>query len=127
MVFPKLHLTGGNEQTGNSWYLDNGAINHMTGDLQKFMESCEGIIGKVRFGDGSSVEIKGKGSILFRCKTGDQWLLLGVYYIPRLRSNLVSLGQLTENGHRIVMDDDVLEVHNKMMAILIMKVTRSLN
>jgi hypothetical protein len=86
----------------------------MTGNLQKFLELDEGIMGKVRFSDGSSVEIKGKGTILFRCRNGDQWALLGVYYIPRLRSNLVSLGQLTECGHRIEMDDDVLEVHGKM-------------
>jgi len=87
----------------------------------------EGVTGKVRFGDGSSVEIKGKGSILFRCKTGDQWVLLGVYYIPKLRSNLISLGQLTENGHQIVMDDDDLEVQDKISGKLIMKVRRSLN
>lgn len=79
-------------------------------------------MGKVRFGDGSLVDIKGKGSILFRCNTGDQWVLSGVYYIPRLRSNLVSLGLLTESEHRIVMDDDVLEVRDKVSAKLIMKV-----
>jgi transposase InsO family protein len=126
-VFPELHLTGGGEQTGNCWYLDNGASNHMTGDLHKFTELDEGVTGKVRFGDGSSVEIKGKGTILFRCRTGDQWALPDVYYIPRLRSNLVSLGQLTETGHRIELDEDVLEVHDKTTSTLIMKVKRSQN
>jgi hypothetical protein len=126
-VFPELNLTGGGEQTGNTWYLDNGASNHMTGDLEKFAELDEGIKGRVRFGDGSSVEVKGKGTILFRCRNGDQWALGDVYYIPKLRSNLVSLGQLTESGHRIEMDDDGLEVHDKMSQKLIMKVTRSQN
>ena len=54
-------------------------------------------------------------------------MLPGVYYIPKLRSNLISLGQLTENGHRIVMDDDDLEVQDKISGKLIMKVRRSLN
>jgi len=70
-VFPELHLTGDGELNGDCWYLDNWASNHMTGDSRKFTVLDEGVTGKVRFGDGS-VEIKGKGSILFRCKTGDQ-------------------------------------------------------
>lgn len=36
-----------------------------------------------------------------------------VYYIPKLRTNLISLGQLTEIGHRIVMDDDEITVSEK--------------
>jgi hypothetical protein len=105
-VSPELHFTGVGEQTGDVWYLDNGASNHMTGDRKKFTELDEGIMGKLRFGDGSTVEIEGKGSILFRCKDGDQWVLSGVYYIPKLQRNLVSLGQLTECGHRILMAND---------------------
>jgi hypothetical protein len=50
-----------------------------------------------------------------------------VYYIPKLYSNLVSLGQLTETGSRVEMDDDWLEVHDKMSSRLIMKVERSAN
>ena len=125
--FPKLHLTGGSEQTGDIWYLDNRASNHTTGDRNKFTELNEGIMGKVKFDDGSIVEIEGKGSILFRCKKGDQWVLSGVYYIPKLRSNLVSLGQLTECGHRILMDNDDLEVFDKVGRRLIMRVRRTLN
>ena len=37
-VFPELHLTGGGASTGNIWYLDNGASNHMTG-IQKSLRS----------------------------------------------------------------------------------------
>lgn len=70
-VVLELHLTGGGEFTGDNWYLDNGVSNHMTGDPGKFEELDGGVTGKVRFGDGSSVQIEEKGSILFRCKDGD--------------------------------------------------------
>jgi hypothetical protein len=37
---------------------------------------------------------------MFACKNDKQWLLLQeLYYIPKLRSNLVSIDQLTEIGH----------------------------
>lgn len=124
---PELHLTRGGETTSDTWFLDNGASNHMTGDAKKFKVLDEIVTRKVRFGDGSSVEIRGKGSILFKCKNGDQWLLPEVYYIPKLCSNLVSLGQLTEIGHKIVMDDELLEVFDKNAPRLIMKVKRTTN
>ncbi|GJW82981.1 ribonuclease H-like domain, reverse transcriptase, RNA-dependent DNA polymerase [Tanacetum coccineum] len=54
------------------WYLDNGASNHMTGVKEHFKEIDEKITGNVRFGDGSYVEIKGKGSILLECKNKEQ-------------------------------------------------------
>jgi hypothetical protein len=53
----------------------------------------------MRFGDGSTVEIQGKGTIAFQGRTRDQWVLRDVYFIPKLRANLISLGQLTEIGH----------------------------
>ncbi|GJU37928.1 zinc finger, CCHC-type containing protein [Tanacetum coccineum] len=42
------------------WYLDNEASNHMTGVREHFKELDEKVSGKVRFGDGSYIEIKGK-------------------------------------------------------------------
>ncbi|GJU66453.1 ribonuclease H-like domain, reverse transcriptase, RNA-dependent DNA polymerase [Tanacetum coccineum] len=43
------------------WYLDNGASNHMTGVKEHFKEIDKKITRNIRFGDGSYVEIKGKG------------------------------------------------------------------
>lgn len=126
-VLPELHLTSGGGSSGDVWYLDNGASNHMTGDLEKFRTLDEKITGKVRFGDDSTVEIKGKGTILFQCKSGDQWALTEVFFIPKLRSNLISLGQLTETGHKVVLDDEMLDVFEKNPFRLIMKVDRTLN
>ena len=56
-VFPELHIAGARLVTGGNWYLDNGASNHMTGDREKFQELDEAVTGKVRFGDGSTVQI----------------------------------------------------------------------
>ncbi|GJY82012.1 zinc finger, CCHC-type containing protein [Tanacetum coccineum] len=88
------------------WYLDNGASNHMTGIREHFKELDEKVSGKVRFEDGSYIEIKGKGSILIECDDEKQRIISHVYYIPDLKSNLLSLGQFTEIGCKVVMEDD---------------------
>lgn len=51
--------------TNNIWYLDNGASNHMSGNRMFFVSLDERVTGKVRFGDDSHIDIKGKGSICF--------------------------------------------------------------
>jgi hypothetical protein len=47
-VIPKLY-----EPEEDTWSLDNGASNNMTGNRSYFSEMNERIIGKVRFGDDS--------------------------------------------------------------------------
>lgn len=126
-VTPTL-LTGCQEKKGNSnmWYLDNGDCNHMTGDKEKFEELNENITGTVKFGDGSTVKIEGKGSIIFRCKNGEERMLREVFYIPSLCSNIVSLGQLSEEGNKVILNGNYLWVYEEQVKLL-MKVQRSRN
>jgi len=91
-VNPKLYFIGEEHSCMDVWYLDNYANNHMSGDHQNFRDIDASMGGKVCFGDGSTVEIHGRGSILFQGGSGNQWLLSDVYFIPKLKSNLISLG-----------------------------------
>ena len=73
-----------------------------------FYQLDDTVTGKVRFGDDSTVDIMGKGSIRFIAKSGEKNVLKGVYYIPALHSNIVSLGQATEVGCEVRMKDNML-------------------
>lgn len=64
--------------------------------------------GKVRFVDGSMVAIKGKDSVMLQCKNGESRTLTDVYYIPSLYSNIISLGQLSEEGYKVVLSGDFI-------------------
>lgn len=77
-------LGGATSYVGDSWYLDSGASNHMTGNKEKFTELDKSIGGTVRFGDGSVVNIQGYSTVLFKCKSGEHRILTNVYYIPQL-------------------------------------------
>ncbi|GJU68363.1 uncharacterized mitochondrial protein-like protein [Tanacetum coccineum] len=108
------------------WYFNNSASNHMTGSYSYFSELNENITGRVRFGDGLCVSINRKGSILFQGKNEEQKLLKDVYYIPALRSNVISLGQATISGYDISIRGDFLTMRDSWGNLLI-KVPRSAN
>lgn len=108
------------------WFLDTGASNHMTGAKGVFAKLDTGVTGTVKFGDGSVVDIQGRGMILFACRNGEHHALTDVYYIPRLRRNIVSLGQLDENGCQILIENDVLCLRDQQQRLLV-RVERARN
>jgi len=100
------------------WILDTGAMNHMTGERSSFSDLDTSVHGTVRFGDGSVVGIEGRGTILFTCKTGEHQRLPGVYLIPKLTANIISLGQLDEDHYKILIEEGVLRVWDQRRRLL---------
>lgn len=80
----------------------------------------------MKFGDGSTVEIKGKGSVSLKWKNGEEKLLHEVYFIPNLCSNIISLGQLSEEGNKVILHKEYLKVYDENQRLL-MNVKRSPN
>ncbi|XP_066350338.1 uncharacterized protein [Miscanthus floridulus] len=90
--------TGTGDDKIDYWYLDTSATHHMIGRREFFSNLDTGVKGSVKFGNASTIEIKGVSSIVFTTKTGEPQLLTSVYYIPMLRNSIISSGQLDENG-----------------------------
>jgi len=78
----------------------------------------------MKFEDGSKVEIRGRGTIIFRCQNGEHHALTDVYYIPQLRSSIVSIGQLDEHGCEVLVKSGVLRIRDREQRLLA-KVQRS--
>lgn len=84
-IKPSIYET--EQDMSNLWYLDNGASNHMSGNRVFFKDLNETITGKVRFGDDSRIDIRGKGSIVFVFDGGaKQHHKLRSSYRSRMRS-----------------------------------------
>jgi len=58
--------------------------------------------------------------------TGEHRILTNVYYIPMLKSNIISLGQLDENGCKVVIEGGVMTILDRLQRLLA-KVKRSSN
>jgi hypothetical protein len=63
----------------------------MTGRREFFTKLDSDVRDSVKFGDASSVKIKGVDSVIFTAESGEHRLLTGVYYIPALRNSIISL------------------------------------
>jgi hypothetical protein len=68
------------------------------------------VLWTVRFGDDSVAQIKGRGTVAFVCKTGETRSFSGVYFIPRLTTNIVTIGQLEEVGYKIDINTEVMQI-----------------
>jgi hypothetical protein len=97
----------------------------MTGDMAQFSKLDLSVGGTVRFGDGATVSIAGRGNVLLELQSGHK-ILTNVYYVPKLKRNIISLGQLTERGCKIVLEDKYLWGYDRQRQFM-MKVERSKN
>lgn len=104
------HLDDRKERDAETWVLDTGATNHMSGARAAFIKLEEMELGSVRFGDDSMARIEGRETVAFLCKTGEIRSLGGVYFIPRLMTNIVSIGQLDEAGYKVDVNAGVMKI-----------------
>ena len=91
------------------WILDTGASNHMCGSKHMFIELDETPQGYVSFGVLSKVPAKGRGNILIKLNSGGHSYITDVYYVPDIKHNLLSVGQLLEKGYDIRLKDHQLQ------------------
>jgi hypothetical protein len=64
----------------------------------------------VRFSDDSVAWINGRMTVMFVCKNGESRSFDRVYFIPRMMTNIVSIGQLDEIGYKIDIDTGMMKI-----------------
>ena len=62
--------------------------------------------------DGSALDVVGIGDVRILLPNGFVWLLEKVRHIPELRRNLISVGQLDDEGHAILFIGGTWKVTN---------------
>ena len=105
-------------QDDHMWYLDTGVSNHMTSKRAFFHRIDENLKGRVKFGDGSTIPYEGKGNISVTLKTGEVLIIPNVLYLPDLKTNILSLGKLDDQGCKTILSNGFLMVHDKSDRLL---------
>jgi hypothetical protein len=104
------HLDEEKERDARTWVLDTGATNQMFECRAAFTKIDMTVLSTVRFGDDSVARIEGRGIVVFMCKNGVSRSVDGVYFIPRLTTNIASVGQLDEIGYKIDIDTGMMKI-----------------
>ena len=81
-------------------------------DIQEFED------GHVSFGNSKKVRVKGWGNICVSQKNGKEGTMEEVYYVPDLKSNILSMGQLLEKGCSVFMKYQILHPKEKNGRVL---------
>ncbi|XP_016163614.1 uncharacterized protein LOC107606138 [Arachis ipaensis] len=86
----------------NIWYLDNTCSNHMSGRKELFSSLDDSVKLLLKFGNSTKIPIEGKWHIPIRLKDGSLSYISDVFYASELDYNLLSMGQLSEKGYKMI-------------------------
>lgn len=92
------------------WFLDLGCSKHMTRNIAMFANLDENVKSEVTTGTDSKVFVKGKGRVSILTRKGENKFVPDVYYVPGLKCNLLSIGQLVNKGYNVFCKDDVCTI-----------------
>jgi hypothetical protein len=81
--------------------MDTGASFHTTAICEVLENYVAGDFGKVYLADGTPLDIVGIGDVHIKVHSDSVWKLQKVKHVPQLKKNLISMGQLDDEGHTI--------------------------
>ncbi|XP_047158916.1 uncharacterized protein LOC124829450 [Vigna umbellata] len=101
------------------WYLDTGCSNHMTGNQNWLLDLDTSVKGTIRFANNNTIRAEGAGKVFITRKDGRSVYMHNVLYVPTMKSNLLSLGQLLEKGYTMKMQQGHIEVFDEKQRMIL--------
>ena len=101
----------------DTWFLDSGCSNHMCGKKEYFIDFDENFTDTVKLGNNTSMVVIGKVNIRLQVD-GMVQKITGVFYIPELKNNLLSIGQLQEKGLAILFQNNICKVYHSERGLI---------
>ena len=87
-------------QDAHAWLLDFGATFHVTPNIEWFSNYSANTSGTVCLGNRHECRIVGTGEVPIRFPNGNTITLHRVWHVRDLKSTLVSIGMLVEDGYK---------------------------
>ncbi|CAI6001707.1 unnamed protein product [Closterium sp. NIES-65] len=87
--------------------LDSGCSHHLMGTKEAFIDlGPSGDVKHVRGFNGALQDVQGRGTVALKGEAGKRVLIPDVLFVPGVRANLLSAGQLKEHGVKLQEDGD---------------------
>lgn len=102
----------------DAWFLDSGCSNHMCGDKTMFSEMNESFRHLVKLGNNTRMNVLGKGNVRLHLN-GLNHVITEVFYVPELKNNLLSIGQLQEKGLTILIQGGMCKIYHPNRGLII--------
>ena len=100
-----------------SWFLDSGCSNHMCSNNKCFFDFDDQFRQTVKLGDHSKILAMGKGNIKSHIN-GITQIFTEVYFIPDLKNNLLSIGQLQEKNLAVIIKNNTCKVYHPKRGLI---------
>lgn len=88
------------EVKNSNWLIDSGCTNHMTADMRMFNTLDSSYESRVKMANGQYINVESRGDVdietIAGMRTFDK-----VLYVLEIKQNLVSVGQLLEDGYSL--------------------------
>ncbi|CAJ2658399.1 unnamed protein product [Trifolium pratense] len=107
-----------NVNTNQVWFLDSGCSNHMIGTKEWLFDYDDTFRETVKLGDNSTMSVMGKGNVKISLQ-GKISVITDVYYLPNLRNNLLSIGQLQQKNLTIVFNKDTCKIFHEERGLIV--------
>lgn len=85
----------------------------MSGTRSLFKKLNESQKSDVKLANGTSIKVGGQGTVAVNISDGNIHYIHDVQYVPSLAHNLLSVGQLMENGYSVLFDDNICTICDK--------------
>lgn len=85
----------------------------MSGNKSLFSFIDKNFKSKIRMRNNGTILEVGKGSIMVYTKQGEKKEIQNVYFTTGMKHNLMSIGQLIQNGYKVQMENDTCVIHDK--------------
>ncbi|KMQ86259.1 retrovirus-related gag-pol polyprotein [Lasius niger] len=96
-----------------AWCLDSGATSHFCKKSDSFIETFDSAHMQLNLANNASTEIKAKGTAIFSTNVFGKRTnikLSDALHVPDLRTNLLSVGKITENDYNVIFRKDQAKV-----------------
>ncbi|PRQ38021.1 putative RNA-directed DNA polymerase [Rosa chinensis] len=111
------HVERNDSKPEDVWFLDSGCSNHMCCNKDWFTNIDEEFRHSVKLGNNARMSVMGKGSIRLKVD-GLTQVISDVYFVPELRNNLLSIGQLQEKGLAILIQHGVCKIYHSKKGLI---------